>query len=86
MEQVILKLDALGQKLDFIQQKVVAMEQVEFLTVRESCERYKWSRTKFNELKKEGLIRVYKVKGKLLVKVSELNQMVESMAVTPNVA
>jgi len=80
-DQILRTLDGIAKELNFMKQRMLANEVEEYLTVKEVCERYKWSRTKFNEMKRLNLIPVYKVRGKLLVKVSEINQFIDSMLV-----
>ena len=82
MEEIIIdKLEAMDHRLNVIEQRIIELKTDEFFTVREACEFAKMSRTKFNELKNDGLIEVFKVRGKLLIKRSELTAFIESTSI-----
>ena len=80
-EEIIQKLDEMGKQITFIEKQMIETATEEFLTVREACDFTKMSRSKFMELKKDGLLKVYKVRGKLLTKRSELISFIESTLV-----
>lgn len=55
----------------------------EFLTTKELERVMKSGRTKIDDLRATGLLKSYKVKGKLLFKKSEVVKLIESMEVRP---
>lgn len=76
--KIIAMLTQIGKKLEFIERKMIENEPQEYLTIREACDFAKMSRTTFNELKNDGLIKVYKVRGKVLIKKREISLMIEN--------
>lgn len=81
--KIIEMLARMGEKIEFIERKMIENEPQEYLTVKESCQFAKISRTTFNELKNDGLIEFSKVRGKILIKKSELIAMIDRH-MTPN--
>lgn len=80
-EKIHERLDKIENGLILIEKRIAALttETDNYLTVREICDHYRMSRTKFNDLRKKGLIKVYKMKGKLLIKKSEMDEFIKSM-------
>lgn len=81
--KIIKMLSEMGQKLDFIEKKMIENEPNEYLTIKEACQYAKISTTTFHELKKDGLLKVYRLRGKVLLKKHELAAMIDG-SLTPN--
>lgn len=50
----------------------------EYISVKETCKRFSISRNTFEVMKREGTIKVYKIKGKVFTKLSEMRELFEN--------
>lgn len=74
------KLDEMKQILNGMERTMIEGKTPEYLTIKEACQYAKISTTTFHELKKDGLIKVYRLGGKVLVKKREISEMIERTA------
>ena len=68
------------EQLKFIRKMLIKQQKEKYLSINEACDYASISRSKLLIIRNEGLLKSYRIRGTVLIKRSELDTLIESMA------